>query len=149
MKIFIGSDHRGYELKEKIKVFLKDESIEFEDLGNMEYDPEDDYPDYALRVSEKVTEEGGRGILICGSGQGICITANKVKGIRAGVLYEKDLAKCAVEDDDINVLCIAASYIDEKAAKSIIKTFLNTEFSGEERHIRRLDKIKKIEDEKR
>jgi ribose 5-phosphate isomerase B len=145
MKIFIGSDHRGYELKEKLKVFFKEEKINFEDLGNLKYDPQDDYPDYTLRVAEKVVKEGGKGILLCGSGQGICIAANKVRGIRAGVLYNTELTKQATEDDDINVLCLAANYMNEELAKSIIKTFLNTEFSGEKRHIRRLDKIKEIE----
>ena len=148
MKIFIGSDHRGYELKEKLKDFLEEENIDFEDLGNLKYNPKDDYPDIALKVAKNVIEEEGKGILLCGSGQGVCVAANKIKGIRAGVLYNEELAKQAVEDDDINILCLATNHISEELAKSIVKTFINTEFSRKKRHIRRLNKVKEIENGK-
>lgn len=145
--IYIGADHRGYNLKEKIKTWLKDWGYEFEDLGNLKFDPEDDYPDYALAVAERISRgiEEVRGILVCGSGVGIDIASNKVKGIRCGLGFTKEQVKMARKNDDINCLALAADFIDEEKAKNLIKIFLETPFSGEAKHKRRIEKISKHE----
>lgn len=144
--IFIGSDHRGYELKEKLKQKLTEWGFGYEDLGPAKYDKDDDYPDYAAAVGDKVAgEAGNRGILICGSGIGVCITANKIKGIRAGTMAGSEQTRASVSDEDTNVLCLSADYSTEENNLEIAKTFLETKFSGEERHARRVQKIKNLE----
>lgn len=142
--IYIGADHRGFSLKEEIKKYLEQQGNEFRDLGNVEYDQEDDYPDFVFPVAHQVAEsEGGhKGIVICGSGVGACIAANKVANIRAGEVVSVEQARAARNDDDINVLCVTADYIDRNQVYEIVETFLNTDFSGAERHERRLEKIK-------
>lgn len=145
--IYIGSDHRGYNLKERVKVWLKQWNYEFEDLGAFEFDPEDDYPDFAKLVAEKVRENlnQNKGIVICGSGVGVDIVANKFKGIRCGLAINKDQIKMAKADDDINFLALASDFIKEEEVKEIIKIFLETKFSDEERYIRRIRKISALE----
>lgn len=145
--IYIGSDHRGYNLKERVKVWLKQWNYEFEDLGAFEFDPEDDYPDFAKLVAEKVRENlnQNKGIVICGSGVGVDIVANKFKGIRCGLAINKDQIKMAKADDDINLLALASDFIKEEEVKEIIKIFLETKFSDEERYIRRIRKISALE----
>jgi len=144
MKIAIGSDHAGFKLKEKIKKFLKDLDHEYKDFGT---DSEEsvDYPDYALRVAECVTKkECDRGILICGSGIGMCISANKVPGIRAALCHNVEMARLSREHNDANVLTMGARLIDEATAKEIVKVWLKTDFLGE-RHLKRVNKMKDIE----
>ena len=143
--IYLGSDHAGFELKEKIKEWLKDWGYEFEDLGAHEFDPKDDYPDFALKVCEKIIKEGGKGILICGTGQGMDRVANKIPGIYAAVCWDEETAKYARLHGNTNVLCIGGRVLGEEKAKKIIKIWLETPFSNEERHIRRINKIKEIE----
>ncbi len=147
--LYLGADHRGYYLKEAIKEFLKSRKVEFEDLGNAQYDKDDDYPDYAELLAKEVlkNEKENKGILICGTGVGMSIVANKFKGIRAGLCLSGYLAKRAKEEDDINVLCLAADITDEKTSQTIIKEWLKTSFLSEKRHQRRLEKIKKVEEE--
>jgi len=147
--LYLGADHRGYYLKEAIKEFLKSRKVEFEDLGNAQYDKDDDYPDYAELLAKEVlkNEKENKGILICGTGVGMSIVANKFKGIRAGLCLSGYLAKRAKEEDDINVLCLAADITDEKTSQTIIKDWLKTSFFSEKRHQRRLEKIKKVEEE--
>ena len=145
--IYLGADHRGFELKEKIKQWLSEWGYPFEDMGALEYNKEDDYPDFAKAVAEKVVAgdtEGNRGILICGSGVGVVMAANKVKGIRAGTAISAQQMKDSVSDENTNVLGISADYLSEQA-QEIVKTFLATKFSGEERHVRRINKIKELE----
>ena len=143
--IYLGADHRGFELKEKIKQWLSDWGYQYEDMGALEYKKEDDYPDFAKAVAEKVTvEQNGKGILICGSGVGVVMASNKIKGIRAGTAINARQIKDSVSDEDTNVLGISADYLSEQA-QEIIKTFLETKFSGEERHVRRINKIKNLE----
>ncbi len=143
--IYLATDHRGYELKEKIKLWLKEWGYTYEDMGAFKYDKDDDYPDFAKAVGEKVAaESGARGILICGSGVGVVITANKIKGIRAGTAINAKQIKDSVNDEDTNILGISADYLSGEA-EEIIKTFLETKFSGQERHIRRINKIKELE----
>jgi ribose 5-phosphate isomerase B len=144
-QVFLGADHRGYQLKEKIKKELRTEGWSVTDLGNQKYDTEDDYTDVSIELAEKVVQNKALGILICGSGVGVCIAANKVIGARAATVLNKQQARKSREDDDANILCLSADWVDEKLNLKIVKEFLETVFSSEERHIRRILKIKKYE----
>lgn len=147
IKIFIGCDHRGFELKNKLLEKFKKHNYHVIDLGAFSYNLDDDYPDIAYKLALEVAKnENSKGILLCGSGVGVCITANKVKGIRACLGLSPEIIQKAREDDDINVLCLPADFIDENQAFYLIEIFLNTMFKKEEKHIRRLEKIKKIEE---
>jgi len=140
--IYLGSDHRGFNLKEKIKVFLTSQKLPFEDLGNKILDPEDDYPDFAKLVVEKVSESlENFGILFCGSGAGVDIVANRRKGIRSVLGFDVKQVSQARKDDHVNVLSLASDFIDEEKAEDLILSFLNTPFSQEEKHQRRIEKI--------
>jgi ribose 5-phosphate isomerase B len=145
-KIVIGADHRGYVLKDtlKKKLFGKYEII---DVGCWSEVPVD-YPDIAEAVAGKILAgEGDKGILICGSGVGACVAANKFKGIRAAICHDIFSAHQGVEDDDMNLVCLGGGIVGESLALEIIETFLNARFkSEEERYVRRLEKVKKIED---
>lgn len=144
--IYLGADHRGYELKEKIKDWLLDWGFEYEDMGATKLDPQDDYPDYARKVAEKVVAgDGHRGVLICGSGIGVAVAANKVVGARAGTATNYEQIKAAVNDEDLNILALPGDFLNEHEAKEIVKAFLEAEFSKAERHLRRLNKIKDLE----
>jgi ribose 5-phosphate isomerase B len=146
MKIYLGADHGGYKLKEEIKNWLKEWGFSFEDLGADKFDPEDDYPDFAWPVAVKVGHErDSMGILVCRSGQGECIVANKAKGARAALAWNEQTAHAARNDDDANILCLAADYTTLDSAKKIIHEFLNTKFGTEERFLRRVNKVKKID----
>ena len=143
--IYIASDHAGFEIKEKIKEFLEKEGFKFVDLGPYEYNPYDDYPDYALKVCKMISEKRGKGILVCGSGQGMCIVANKIPGIRAALAWDEVSAKLAREHLDANVLCLPGRMLNKETAERMVEVWLKTPFSNEERHKRRLRKIKEIE----
>jgi ribose 5-phosphate isomerase B len=144
MKIAIASDHAGFELKEKIKKLLEKLGYVYKDFGTYS-DEHVDYPDYALKVAEGIAKkEYDRGILICGSGIGMCMTANKVPGIRAALCNTVEMAKLSREHNDANILTFGARMIDEDTAKNIVKVWLKTEFLGD-RHLRRINKIKEIE----
>jgi len=142
--IYLGADHAGFHLKEEIKKYLEELGYEYEDLGNKEMDPQDDYPDFALKVAEKVVETKEKGILICSTGLGMCLTANKIKGIRAVVVWDKFTAIQSREHNNANILCLAGKVLDLETAKKILRVWLETEFSGEERHVRRLKKVEEI-----
>lgn len=145
--IYLGADHAGYNLKEKIKKYLIKLGIDFEDLGNKIFDPKDDYPDFALAIAKKVSKtKKSLGIIICGSGLGSCIVANKVKGIRATPAWNRDSAKQAREHLDANVLCLGAKFFTFTEIKEILEWWLKSKFSGAKRHLRRIKKIKKIEE---
>jgi len=148
MRIYLGSDHAGFALKQKIVQFFQEHNYNFQDLGNIEFDKDDDYPDYGLKVAKKVAEESARGILICGSSFGICMVANKIKGIRAASVSSIEDAKMTREHNDANIICLSGWHSDMAVVKRIIDTFLDTKFSTDERHIRRVEKIKNIEDGK-
>jgi len=144
MKIFIGADHRGFYLKEFLKEKLEKSGYKVEDCGNFFYDPNDDYPDFAFKVGEKVRNNfESLGILICGSGAGVCFAVNKIKGIRGSLALNPEMVRVMKEDDNINVLCLASDFTKENLAWEIVKTFLETKFKNEEKYLRR---IKKIED---
>jgi len=142
--IYLGSDHAGYNLKEEIKKYLKELGYDFEDLGNKEIDPEDDYPDFVLPVVKKVVEGENKGILFCATGAGSCIAANRIKGIRAVQVWDEFTAIQSREHNDANVLCLGGRVLSAEDAQKIVKAWLETEFSGEERHNRRLEKIEEI-----
>lgn len=145
MRIVIASDHAGFHLKEKIFRSLVDEGIRMSDLGTHNTDPVD-YPDIARNVAEALAAESAdRGILICGSGVGVNVVANKIPGIRAGLCHDTYSARQSVEHDDINVLVLGARVIGPELALELVRTFLAARFSGEERHVRRLGKLKEIE----
>jgi ribose 5-phosphate isomerase B len=147
MKVYIGADHRGFELKGKLVSWLKEKGHDVVDCGNSVYDKDDDYPDYAKAVAGKVAEspEGGRGIVICGSGIGVSIAANKVKGIRSVVGINHDHVFHGRDSDDINILALAPDYISEDIMKEMIVAFLETPFSREDRHVRRKKKVEALE----
>lgn len=144
-KIFIGSDHAGFELKQKLKEHLSETEYNIEDVGPEIYDKSDDYPDYALPLAQKVKANNGLGILLCGNGIGVCIAANKVEGVRAGTATDEWMAKTMREDDNTNVLCLPARKLEKKEATNIVDTWLNTDFTGAKRHKRRINKIKNFE----
>ena len=141
MKIAVGSDHGGIHLKNHIREYLTAKGIEVLDCGT--YTEEStDYPDYAAKVCQAInTGEAERGILVCGTGIGISITANKVKGIRAALCHDVFSAKATREHNDANILAMGARVIGPGLALEIVKAFLETEFSGDERHIRRIAMI--------
>ncbi len=144
-KIIFAADHAGYELKEKLKSVLEENEIPFEDVSP-ELVKDDDYPDHAFRGARKVVRENARGVFLCGNGMGMCIAANKVKGIRAVRAYNEKTARMSRQEDDSNVLCIGARLTDEDTAKKILKAWLTTRFL-EGRHVRRVEKIKEFEKE--
>lgn len=143
--IFLGADHGGYKFKEKLKEHLQSKGYEIEDLGTHSEDPID-YPVIAKKVALKVIEDANnRGIVLCRSGTGVCIAANKIAGIRAAEAASPELAKAARNDDNVNVLCLAADYMTFPQIKKISETFLTTAFGAEERYKRRLKQIELIE----
>jgi ribose 5-phosphate isomerase B len=147
MKLVIGADHAGYELKATVAEFLKKLGHDVLDVGTHEPGKPDDYPDYAEKVARAIqagTVE--RGILICGSGVGVSVAANKFKGIRAGVCHDHYSARQGVEHDDMNVLVLGSRVIGSNVAIDLVEGYLSTNFSGEERHVRRLRKVKAFEE---
>jgi len=148
MVIYIGSDHRGFKLKEYLKNLLIQKGYEVIDVGNDHYDESDDYPDFAAAIAKKISldYENSRGILICGTGVGVDIVANKFMNVRSALIFSPDQAFDSRNDDDANVLALAADYLTPEAAKTILTTWLNTPFDqSQERFRRRLNKISQIE----
>ena len=146
MKLAIGCDHAGWELKNKLAGILREEGFEVLEVFPSHYDPEDDYPDAAVALGRAIT--GGsaqRGILICGSGVGASVAVNKIRGIRAGLCHDTYSAHQGVEHDDINVLVLGARVIGEATAGELVRAFLGARYSGEERHARRLKKTIALE----
>ena len=146
MHIAIGADHGGYELKAQITRLLQGLGHEVSDVGAHSLDPADDYPDFAKAVAEHVTsQQAARGIMVCGSGVGASVAANKVRGVRASVCHDTYSAHQGVEHDDMNVLCLGARIIGQELAAEVVSAFVSAEFSGEERHLRRLNKVLAME----
>ncbi len=146
MKIAIASDHGGFELKGFLVDLLRDEGFEVVDLGNHVYDKSDDYPDFADALAKAVA--GGkaeRGIVICGSGVGACVAANKTKGVRAAICHDTYSAHQGVEHDNMNVLCLGARIIGNELAKELVLAFVNAKYIDGERFSRRLKKLEDIE----
>lgn len=146
MKISIGADHAGYEMKRQLVAFVEKLGHTVHDVGTFEPDKPDDYPDYAtLVVADIRSGQAERGILVCGSGVGVSVAANKFKGIRAGLCHDHYSAHQGVEHDDMNVLVLGSRIIGAMLAQDAVEAFLNATFSNEERHVRRLNKVKGIE----
>ena len=145
--IYIGADHGGYKLKEQLKKFLLRRKLKFEDIGAKKLKTGDDYPDYAKIVGNKVSQNPmeNLGILICRSGQGVCIVANKFKHVRGALVWNEKEAEMSRIDDMSNVLCLPSDYISEKEAKKIVEVWLNTPYSSDPRHVRRIKKISALE----
>lgn len=147
MKIFFATDHAGFELKESLLAFVQDElGFEVEDLGAYELNPDDDYPDFIEKAARAVSETGARAIIFGGSGQGEALVANKFPAIRAAVWYggPLDIITLSREHNDANVLSIGARFVTFDEAKEAVKLWLNTDFSGDERHVRRLSKVRDL-----
>lgn len=141
MKVFVGADHNGFFLKQKLVDFLKKSGYDVIDDGNQQLDPNDDFPLFAEKTVKDVLgsdDQGARAILICGSGQGMCMTANRFKGIRAAVGYDHESVHASRNDDDANILCLPARTLAQDAAFDLVRTFLETEFAAAERFRRRI-----------
>jgi len=146
MKIYIGSDHRGFVLKEKIAKWLFEWNYDFLDLGALSLDPSDDYTKYASEVASLVSNNpNSLGVLLCGSGVGVDITANKFDGVRSSIGKAPEQVEAGRTDDNMNILVIAADFTKENEAKEMLKMFLETEFEGNKKHKKRLEDITKIE----
>ncbi len=142
MRIAIGADHGGFSIKADIIALLHKAGYQVVDMGAHTFDSSDDYPDFARLVGEAIQHgQAERGIVICGSGVGACVAANKMRGIRAGLCHDTYSAHQAVEHDDINVLCLGARVVGVEVAKELVLAFAGAQFSGEERHVRRLAKV--------
>ena len=144
MRVVIGSDHRGFALKENLKLFLQEKEIECIDVGTFSNEPAN-YPDVAIRAAEKVSSrEMERGILICGTGIGMSIAANKFPGVRAALCYNPTTAKLSREHNDANILVLGGDIVEQDLARAMVEVWLTTDFSGG-RHQKRLDKIREID----
>lgn len=140
MKIFLGSDHRGFHLKEKIFAYLSKRGYDVEDVGDAELDPEDDFPEFAQRAAIKVLgEDDARAILLCGGAQGMAMAANRFRGIRASVIWDEKEAEITRNDNDSNILCLPARLLEDDEAEwqAILETWLTTPFAGAARYVRR------------
>jgi ribose 5-phosphate isomerase B len=143
--VCLGADHAGWERKEMIKKSFPNNDYAVIDLSPHDFNENDDYPDAAFEVAKKVADEGSSvGILICRSGIGMCMAANKVKGIRAAAVYNEWAARVSREDNDANVLCLPGQYLNDEEIKKIIEVWLATSFSNKERHRRRIKKLELI-----
>ncbi|MBI4089237.1 MAG: RpiB/LacA/LacB family sugar-phosphate isomerase [Candidatus Levybacteria bacterium] len=148
MKIYLGTDHAGFTLKEKIKPYLLDQGFEVEDCGAFELNYDDDYPDFVSKVALKTAKDNSSfGIVFGKSGAGECIVANKIKKIRAILGFSAENVRLAREHNNVNILSLGSEFVDEELAKKLVMIFLKTPFTNEERHVRRLKKITLIENE--
>lgn len=148
MKIYIGADHNGFEYKNKLAEYLKKSGYEVVDEGGVARESEDDFPQFAGRVIQAMRGDtdpaNARGILICGSGQGMCMAANRFKGIRAALAWDQEEARAARNDDDSNVLCLSARYLDFDKTIAIVHTWLMTPFAGAARFKRRIQELDEL-----
>ncbi len=149
MRIVVGADHRGYELKDEIAAALKQAGHEVVDVGTHSADSVD-YPDYARAIGGALTDgRAERGVLVCGSGVGASIAANKIRGVRAALCHDTYSARQGVAHDDMNVLCLGARVIDSALALELVRAFLDARLAGEDRYRRRLEKVAEMEREGR
>ncbi len=150
MKVGVAADHGGFDLKERLREAIAGDDHEVADFGAYELDPGDDYPDYVAPLARAVASgEVERGIVICGSGVGACIAANKTPGVRAALVFDSFSAHQGVEDDDMNVICLGGRVTGFELALDLVRIFLGASFKGDERFRRRLAKISALEKEKR
>jgi len=142
----MATDHGGFDLKEKLAALLREVGHEVTDFGAKQFAPTDDYPDFVVPLARAVASgQLERGIAVCGSGVGACVAANKVAGVRAGLIHDEFSARQGVEDDDMNIICFGGRVMDEPTCWKLTQLFLATKFSGKERHVRRLSKIEALE----
>ena len=144
-RVFVGTDHAGYELKERLKEVLAADGHDVVDCGAHAYDAQDDYPAFCIDAARRAVAEGGVGLVLGGSGNGEQIAANKVPGVRAALCWSPDLARLAREHNDANVLSLPARFLSEEEAVEVIRTFLATAFTQDERHVRRIGQISAYE----
>jgi RpiB/LacA/LacB family sugar-phosphate isomerase len=142
--VYLGADHRGFKLKDKIALELRAKDWTVTDLSK-QYDADDDYPDISIELAQKVVQDKALGVLICGSGAGVTISANKVMGARAAMAMDKKQARKIKEDDNVNILCLSADFVNNEDNMEIVIEFLEAIFMTEERFIRRINKIKAYE----
>ncbi len=146
MRVALAADHAGYDLKQSLLAYLNKQGYEVLDLGTDTGDVPSDYPDFAQKVAEAILSgDAERGVLICGSGVGASIAANKIHGIYAGLCDDTYSAHQGVEHDNMNVICVGARVVGVELVREIVRAFLNARFSGEERHVRRFSKVQAIE----
>ncbi len=146
MRIAIGADHGGFDMKNQLAALLAQAGHEVVDFGDKVYDSNDDYPDFAIPLARAVADgRVDRGVLICGSGVGASVAANKVRGVRAALIHDDYSARQGVEDDDMNVLCLGGRTMGVAVAWDCVTNFLGAQFSGAERHRRRLAKVEQLE----
>ena len=144
--LYIASDHGGYQLKKRLIRYCENElELKIEDMGPLEHDPDDDYPDFVIPLAKRVVEENARGIVICRNGIGVCIAVNKVKGVKCGIGYNTGAAESMIKDDNTNIISLAADHLSDDLAMLVLKRWLETEYTGTERHARRLGKVEAIE----
>lgn len=144
MKIFIGADHNGFKLRKSLIDYLKRAGYDVVDDGDTQLDPADDFPVFAHKVVTDIlssNDSDPRGILLCGSGQGMCMAANRFKGIRALLGYDRESVRSARNDDHANILCLPADVLEKDKAFMLVETFLNTPFAGASRFVRRIKEI--------
>lgn len=147
MKVFIGSDHNGFAYKQELADFLRRSGYEVVDEGDIRLDPQDDFPQFAAKVVNDLLaskDPGARGILVCGSGQGMCMAANRFKGIRASLCWNVAEARAARNDDDSNVLCISSRYTNLLDAQAIVTVWLTTPFAAADRFVRRIKELDQL-----
>jgi len=144
-RVFLGTDHAGYELKEHLKTVLAADGHDVVDCGALAYDADDDYPSFCIDAARRAVAEGGIGVVLGGSGNGEQMAANKVPGARAALCWAPDLARLAREHNDANVCSLPARFLADDEAVEVVRTFLATAFSGDERHVRRIGEISAYE----
>lgn len=147
MKIFIGADHNGFEYKQDLARYLQNAGYEVVDEGNTGIDPNDDFPQFASKVAIDILSGGDpsdKGLLICGSGQGMAMAANRYKGIRASICWNLEEARSSRNDDDSNILCLSSRYLSLEESQSIITVFMNTPFAAAPRFQRRLSELDQL-----
>ena len=146
MRVGIATDHGGFELKEQLVAHLREAGHEVVDVGAHSLNPGDDYPDFVIPLAQAVAAGNvERGVAVCGSGVGASVCANKISGVRAGLIHDHYSARQGVEDDDMNILCMGGRVVGPAVARDLIDTFLAAEFSRAERHVRRLGKVASLE----
>jgi ribose 5-phosphate isomerase B len=146
MRIGIATDHAGFGLKEELIAHLRQDGHEVVDVGPYSLNPGDDYPDFVIPLAKAVVAGNvERGVAVCGSGVGASVCANKISGVRAGLVHDHFSARQGVEDDDMNIICMGGRVVGAAVARDLIDTFLATKFSGAERHLRRLRKVASLE----
>ena len=147
MKIYIGADHNGYGLKQNLHEYLKRAGYEVQDLGDDHMDPDDDFPVYAAKVATAVLaseDNDPRGIVLCGSGQGVCMAVNRFKGIRGSLCWDRRSAREARNDDNANGLCLPAKFLESPEANVVVETWLTTKFANAPRFVRRLKEMDEL-----